>query len=479
MKNFLTFLTLLIILPALNATCQVWQHEETRIPEFTYNHQSLAKPEDMTPAQWVDTLETERDKADALGEITTHFESYTKEISATLAGKYGEVDTSPAKLIYSVMRTRHKFPGKRNMLSDFYGVNETTHTTQQASILAIDTMVTKAINSDNETFETQWAAVNAENLTSSEFIEAVKKYAEIHEHKSWNSILSEALEQFLTTNQTTTVLAKKVFDIFVPVHGNLPFGGEYKGWKVHTTSTIESLINFSPEGKQRFAEQEVQINARLLDLGSRNVFPEIYHRSAMADFSSEEITAQLELAPNTIVLEYMYDPTASLLFPGLEIPENEGIMRVFFSKTADSEIAEFLGRPYAKMSENMLSKIYASTINEALQRAQGNTSFEDISLLIKAGNAPMIRHVSTWLYEGKHGFQKDLVEAVKFCRKATDLGDKEAKENLPEMLFALSLGSIHLNAQDAMILMREAASLGHKMAQLTIAQMPPLALSNK
>lgn len=114
MKKFLALLTLLIMLPALSATAQVWQHEDP-IPGFTYNHESLTKPAEINSAQWIDILEVERDKADALAAFEA-FKYYTKEIATTLAGKYGEVETSPAKLIYSVIRTRHKFPGKRNIL---------------------------------------------------------------------------------------------------------------------------------------------------------------------------------------------------------------------------------------------------------------------------------------------------------------------------------------------------------------------------
>lgn len=571
MRKFLAFLTLLLILPTLNAAVQVWRHEDP-IPEFRYSHKFLTKPADMSPAQWVDALETERDKADAAGEITTHFESYTKEISVTLAGKYGEVETSPAKLVYSIMRTRHKFPGKGNMLTDFYGVTETTTITpQQITILAIDTMLAKEINSSDEAFGTQWATVNAENSASPEFIQAVMQYAQYGNinldetmevqctaiekgcaetgvenpipqefsdavrkytrEKNLSLAVEVALEQFLTTHSTTIALAKKVFDIFVPIHGNLIFSGEYKGWKAHSTSTIGSLINFSPEGKEQFAEQERQINARILDLASKNLFPEIYHRSAMADVASEEITMQLGLAPNTLILEYMYDPTVSLFFPA--VPKGEGIMRVFFTREADPEIAELLGRSYAKISAKMLTNIYAAILLEANKRTAASSDSKLIGLLVKAGNAQTIRHVSAWLYEGKHGFPKDLAQAVKFCRKASDLGDKQAEGNLPEMLWGYSSILMQVNAESTMKmeekiekidqlvkkamklkeeakmdeaerleheaqeilksvqeesacltqdrqnyqkLMKEAASLGHKMAQLTIAQMPSSAI---
>jgi hypothetical protein len=474
MKKFLTLLTLLIMLPALSATAQVWQHEDP-IPGFTYNHKSLTKPAEINSAQWIDVLEVERDKADALVTFEA-FKYYTKEIAKALAGKYGDVETSPAKLIYSVIRTRHKFSGKRNILVDFYGVTETTTITpQQTTILAVDTMIAKSMNSDDETFETQWAAVNAENSASPEFNEAIKKYAQTYEQKSWNSALAESLEQFLETNQPIVTLTKKIFDIFAPkltlnkIYGDMAASATYKGWTIH--GAIAYPIVFTAEEKANYAWLETALNKRAFELIANNIPVDIHCRSAMADFASEAILSQLGLTTNTVILSYIYDPATS------EMTETHvngmGILRLFFTREADPELVEILRRPLAKAPETQIRKIYTMTMREAAKRRPQQTSSDEVTFLKNIGNPTMQKHISAWHFHAKHGFEANIAKAIEFCREAADLGNKEAEYNLPIMLYEyasrLYLGKFTAkNEQQGINFCEEAAILGNQNARANL-----------
>lgn len=474
MKKFLALLTLLIMLPALSATAQVWQHEDP-IPGFTHNHESLTKPAEINSAQWIDILEVERDKADALAAFEA-FKYYTKEIATTLAGKYGEVETSPAKLIYSVIRTRHKFPGKRNILVDFYGVTETTTITpQQTTILAVDTIIAKSMNSDDETFETQWATVNPENASSSEFIEALKKYAQTHEQKSWNSALAESLEQFLETNQPMVILTKKIFDIFAPnltlnkIYEDMAASTTYKGWTIH--GAIAYPIVFTAEEKVNYRWLETSLNKRAFELIANNIPVDIHCRSAMADFASEAILSQLGLITNTIILSYMYDPATSEMTEGHV--GGMGILRLFFTREADPELVEILRRPLAKAPETQISKIYTMTMREANKRSNNINSCQEIEFLKSIGNPTMLKHISAWHFHGKHGFKASMPKAIEFCTEAADLGNKEAEHNLPIMLYEyasrLYLGKFTAkNEQLGINFCEEAAILGNQNARANL-----------
>jgi len=429
----------------------------------------------MRPSQWVDALETERDKADAVG-VFEAFKYYTKEISTTLAGKYGEVEMSPAKLVYSVIRTRHKFSGKRNMLTDFYGVTETaTITPQQTTILVVDAMIAKSMNNDDEAFDAQWATVNAENPPSSEFIEALKQYAQTYEQKSWNPTLAESLEQFLAANQSTITLTKKIFDIFAPkltlnkIYGEMAVGTTYKGWTIH--GAIAYPIVLTAEEKSNYGWLEAALNKKVFELIGTGIPVDTYCRSAMADFASERMISQLGLIPNTVILSYIYDPATS------EMTEahvsSMGILRLFFTREADPELAEILGRPFAKSSENEVSKIYTMTMREATKRRPQQASSEEVTFLKNIGNPIMLKHISAWHFQAKNGFKASMPKAIEFCREAADLGNKEAEHNLPIMLYKyasqLYTGKFVIkNEQQGINFCEEAVILGNAEAKTNL-----------
>jgi len=437
MSKFFSFIVSICIPFSLNAV-SVWEDEVVTSPEFTYNSESLAKPTNINPAQWVDALETERDKADFRQEFAS-FESYTKEISATLGGKYGALDISSTKKIYSIIRTRHKFPGKRNMLTDFYEIKETSDLaslTLQSGILAIDTMAAKAINSEDEIFEIQWETINAEIPATSNFIDAVKQYAQMHE-KSLFIALDELLTHFLATDHATVAFVKQIFDIFSPkltlnkIYGDMAIGSQYKGWTIH--GAIAYPIVFTAEEKTNYGWLETALNQKAFTLISQGVPVDVYCHSSVADFASESMISQLSLTPNTVLLSYAYDPAVSELVPGFA--NGIGVLRLFLTREVNPEIIEILRRPFAKSPETAISKIYTMTMREAAKRTPQQASSEEVTFLKNIGNPTMLKHISAWHFQGKHGFKASMPKAIEFCRGAADLGNKEAEHNLPIMLY--------------------------------------------
>lgn len=479
--KFFGFLILMMIFSILNAAAiLVWQDETGITPELTYNSKSLVRPSDMTLVQWIDALEIERDKADYLGKFES-FEDFTKEISTILGGKYGVLETSPAKLIYSVMRTRHKFPGKRNMFTDFYGILpsfDLLSLASLASILAIDTMAAKAMNSEDEAFENQWAVVNIETPATLKFIDAVKQYAQMRE-KSLFTALDEHLTHFLMVDHSVIALAKQVVDIFSPkltlnkIYGDMAVGSQYKGWTAH--GAIAYPIVFTVEEKTNYGWLETALNKKAFELMVKGVPVDVYCRSAMADLSSEIMISQLGLTPNTVLLSYVYDPAASELVPGLV--GGVGVLRLFFTREVNPELIETLRRPYAKIPETEISRIYTATMKEAQKRTPQQVSSEEVAFLKKIGNPVMLKHISAWHYEAKHGFKASMPLAIEFCRKAAELGNKEAEHNLPIMLFryatCLYNGKfVTKNVLQAIELYKEAAGFGHEESIKILAEMP-------
>ncbi len=173
--------------------------------------------------QWIDALERDRNTANCAGNLAA-LEAFTKEISATIGGKYGvstrkATPEEQAALIYSIALTRHKFYGKRNMLSEMYEEREvsglaTHHKNHLAAVLGIDTMVAKALNDEN--FAEQWARVKSATPAAALFIASVKEYAGVNEKASVITTLQEPLTTFLRTNHATISLANEVFNRFNP-----------------------------------------------------------------------------------------------------------------------------------------------------------------------------------------------------------------------------------------------------------------------
>jgi|GEM_PF-4129018 len=82
------------------------------------------KPKGMKCLVWLQQLEEGRDKADLIHDFPA-FETITREISATLAGKYGFAKRSATPeerqaMLSAVLKTRTTFTGKPDILNDFY-----------------------------------------------------------------------------------------------------------------------------------------------------------------------------------------------------------------------------------------------------------------------------------------------------------------------------------------------------------------------
>ena len=98
--------------------------DQSELPVFSYDYQSLSKPNNMGGMTWLRTLEVERNKADYLGNSKA-FKAFTKEISQTISGKYGLSKRSAtpeeaAKLTRLIISTRRAFKEEPDLLRDFY-----------------------------------------------------------------------------------------------------------------------------------------------------------------------------------------------------------------------------------------------------------------------------------------------------------------------------------------------------------------------
>lgn len=90
----------------------------------TFQTSSLHKPRNMGALDWLKSLERKRDETQKIPQ-TRGCEDITREISATLAGKYGiedrpATDKEKMAMLASVIRTRGLFKDKCEILDDFY-----------------------------------------------------------------------------------------------------------------------------------------------------------------------------------------------------------------------------------------------------------------------------------------------------------------------------------------------------------------------
>ena len=151
--------------------------------EFLYDYQSLSKPYNMDDMAWLKILEAERNKAEFLG-ADEAFKSFSLEISATIADKYGlsaktRSKTEQAELVRLIIDTRLAFSDTPNLFNDFYKKQKAQlseqHQTHIKIVQQFDTITDLAIKDKN--FAKQWSQVDADKLLDKEFVAAVNKHA--------------------------------------------------------------------------------------------------------------------------------------------------------------------------------------------------------------------------------------------------------------------------------------------------------------
>ena len=89
-----------------------------------YLNHTYQKPKTLNAFVWLQQLEAERDQAEQSHQLDV-FEELSREISATLAGKYGISKRSASSeerqiMMASIIRTRDCFAGKPDIINDFY-----------------------------------------------------------------------------------------------------------------------------------------------------------------------------------------------------------------------------------------------------------------------------------------------------------------------------------------------------------------------
>ena len=86
--------------------------------------ETINKPQELPAIEWLEQLENARNNAKYNNQIG-NFEFLTREISATLGGKYGFRSTPATKeeilrMLQSVMKTRTYYPNKPDIITDLY-----------------------------------------------------------------------------------------------------------------------------------------------------------------------------------------------------------------------------------------------------------------------------------------------------------------------------------------------------------------------
>ena len=172
----------------------------------------LEKPEKTGCILWLQQLEEKRTETGRLRQFD-RFDALTKEISATVAGKYGisERSATPEEqvvIMHSITRTRLNFVNRDGMLHDFYlGYDRqktanllqtsTRFKEHMAAVLAIDSMAMKAEIDDE--FEREWREENNKKIVSEDFISEVISHAQIHESREVYEPLNQHFQKFLQT----------------------------------------------------------------------------------------------------------------------------------------------------------------------------------------------------------------------------------------------------------------------------------------
>lgn len=479
-------------------------------PVLSYNPEALAKPNEMTSLQWLEALEIERNKADYLGQFQA-FKALTKEISATIGGKYGIfIPTTQDELItlsYSIIRTRHKFCGKRNMLSDFYSVKTMTADpqTQQylAMVLAIDAMAFKAIDEEEDTFFDSWSGVNAAEPATETFVTAVKGCVQKQGKEPLATALAEPLTAFLTTNSATIALAKEVFDIFAPkitlkkIYSELMVGGgEYRGWTVHGVDAFAYPISLDSEDRKRFPGLEARYTKVFID----GITAEKKERdltglpcySSTATYVTSKILAQFSIPLNSIFFEYVHNLPIGTLFKGticsdLNMQDTPS-RHLLLTKACNPTLDRILKIPFCRIPETLNERIdHASMKIMKTAYTQGNGKIDindkDFLFLIGSGyktamGAYSYKLVQQLMMGNLEQFSKDIAEdkeprAIELVRDAADLGCKDSRMGLPAALgfYAAQIfsrgcidGMVHSrrNAERAIKFFKEAIALSRE-----------------
>jgi len=113
--------------------------------------ETINKPQEITAMEWLEQLENARNNAKYNNQMD-NFEFLTREISATLGGKYGFRKTHATKeeiiiILKSVMKTRTYYPNKPDIISDLYfshdqetcvsNINENPHFAEHMGIITV------------------------------------------------------------------------------------------------------------------------------------------------------------------------------------------------------------------------------------------------------------------------------------------------------------------------------------------------------
>ncbi|MBP9829309.1 MAG: sel1 repeat family protein [Proteobacteria bacterium] len=490
----ITFLVLLLAFCLNNLTAT--SEEETSggleevLPVFAFNREALVKPTETACMQWLELLEIERNKADTLGNFLA-FKAFTKEISATIGGKYGfsipSTHEETIALSYSIIRTRHKFCGKRNMLSDFYGVGAVADDLEiqhyLSLVLAIDTMAAKAINDEDDTFFDQWTAVSQTGSTH-DFIEAVRNHTQYQEKASLFTALDEPLTAVLTDRETIATV-KDVFDIFAPkitlkkIYTEM-IGGEYRGWTIHGADAFAYPISLNDRDREQYSGFEAILRGLMMQSVANQASQKqagLSCCSVVACLVSSDLAAMLSLSSENIILDYISVSAIDEALKDLIELEKIPTRHIFLTRKINPALISVIGKPFCKvLSENTLDKEIKRSLRVQRNFMMSNEIElgEDFFSLLENGNTHAILLYSRLLFNGIGGVKRDISKAVEILRDPVDLGCDEAMPVLSEAIYDSAVdmlngrGEMTKDIPLAIALVRESKALGSERAQKSL-----------
>ena len=451
--------------------------DQAEVPVFLHDYQSLVKPKGIGGVDWLRALEGERNKADCLGNLEA-FKGFTKEISATIAGKYGlslrqATAEEQAELIYSITRTRHKFSGANDILPRFYGVSNieslpTHHQAHLAAALTIDTLAAEAIGNDD--LLNKWSEIRSDRPINLSFIESVKAHAKTWTKEPLFTTLEPSMDSFLQ-NSKTIAFAHDVFSIFAPkislktIYSEM-FNGEYRGWTVHGYSTFSYPISLSEGDNTDYPGLETALRLAFTNaLAGKSFRCAFFPRSSVAGFASDDEITKLSLSSETVILEYTHNHCLDVSSDGLL--KGQDTRRLFLTRAINPALTEILTRYNYKISEENLLSIYryCSQLSRIIAFQK---PVKELEFLTNRGI--FFGLCAQFFFEGKNGLTMNKLKAIEICKEGADLGDAEAKFLLPcfvaNYASCLAIGDgIERDISKAVDFCRESIDLGYERSK--------------
>lgn len=300
----------------------------------------FSKPQDISAWRWLDSLKIERNKAELKHDFKLH-EVISREISATIAGKYGitvPIESELLSMFQAIISTRDYYKGKPNILNDFYfsygqqtcwqKVHSDDFFAHHMAVVAVVDALYWGLITDGPFFDLDGSYnefkraqdILEEFLYNNEYskiaVEAMQIAQDIHDDETKENIKYLIGLLKLPTWQNLTTNIRAVLDITAPeisflnLMSNLVFETKYKGWDLHNTGQFASWSQTTTDGVAGYYKQ-----AFLADIQSKPQYCKSLVRPLTAQgilLTSENINKfanlphDIQIDGQTVIIEYRF-----------------------------------------------------------------------------------------------------------------------------------------------------------------------------